>query len=148
MNAAAMILTSNETYGGRGSIFGDAIIATAILDRFFITRRRSTSGENLSSEGSPSNWSADASRRGFTSRCNGEPSSWDRQPRLARGWGIFDRRNGNFSTGVASVDPSFYFNPTAQQTSQPSAMRRSSHGILKHQKEKADSAKESAQSYQ
>lgn len=28
-----MIITSNKSYGGWGSIFGDGIIATAILDR-------------------------------------------------------------------------------------------------------------------
>lgn len=34
----SVILTSNKSYGEWGSIFGDTIIATAIPDRFSITR--------------------------------------------------------------------------------------------------------------
>ena len=39
-----MILTSNQSFGSWGDVFGDRVIASAILDGSCITRRRSASG--------------------------------------------------------------------------------------------------------
>jgi len=43
----SIILTSNKSYGDWRSIFGDPIIATAILDRRCSIRRRSTSAAKV-----------------------------------------------------------------------------------------------------
>jgi hypothetical protein len=39
----AIILTADQSLGAWGEVFGDSVIASAILDRSFITQLRSTS---------------------------------------------------------------------------------------------------------
>ena len=90
---SSIILTSNKSYGDCGSIFGDPIIATAILDRL---PHHSTT-VNIRGE---SYRLKDRRKAGLVPPQEQERPRPRRQIRDLQGWGIFDRRNGEFSSGV------------------------------------------------
>jgi DNA replication protein DnaC len=102
----SIILTSNKSYGDWGSIFGDSIIATAILDRLL---HHSTTinirGESYRLKDRRKAGLVPPSRTGRGSG-RGSLLGLGLRPRPRRpihevqGWGIFDRYNGEFSTGI------------------------------------------------
>ena len=116
---SSIILTSNKSYGDWGSIFGDPIIATAILDRLlhhsttinirgesYRLKDRRKAGlvpprEQERSAASPS-WPRPPLRPRRAKKRRWAPLR-PRPKRLIhdlQGWGIFDRRSGEFSSGV------------------------------------------------
>ena len=103
----SIILTSNKSYGDWGSIFGDSIIATAILDRllhlddhrhsYFRRIRYGAVGLGLRyAQNAPKGGAGLHSVRG-----QGSPIM------RFRGWGIFNRYKGEFSAGVDIPNPLF-----------------------------------------
>ena len=58
-----MILTSNQSFGAWGEVFGDRVIATAILDRLTAPRRdHEHSRQLVPPEGQAQGWPGAASR--------------------------------------------------------------------------------------
>jgi hypothetical protein len=119
---SSIILISNKSYGDWGSIFGDPIIATAILDRLLhhsttinirgeSYRLKDRRKAGLVPPGSrseprlPTAWPRPPLRPKRAKRRRWAPL----RPRPRRpihdlqGWGIFDRRNGEFSSGVDTI---------------------------------------------
>jgi IstB-like ATP binding protein len=121
----SIILTSNKSYGDWGSIFGDSIIATAILDRLLHhsttinirgesyrlkDRRRAgllpprgqegaeAAARSVASDRTPLRPKRAKRRRWAPLR----PRPW-RLIHEVQGWGFFDRYNGEFSTGIDTL---------------------------------------------
>ena len=116
----SIILTSNKSYGDWGSIFGDSIIATAILDRLLHhsttinirgesyrlkDRRKAGLVPPRGQEGAEAaarSWPRTPLRPKRAKRRRWAPL----RPRPGRpihevqGWGIFNRYKGEFSTGI------------------------------------------------
>jgi IstB-like ATP binding protein len=92
----SIILTSNKSYGDWGSIFGDSIIATAILDRLL----HHSTIINIRGE---SYRLKDRRKAGLVpprDRRERRPRLVPRPIHKVQGWGIFNRYKGEFSIGI------------------------------------------------
>ena len=89
----SIVLTSNKSYGDWGSVFGDPVVATAILDRLL----HHSTKVNIRGESYRLKERRKAGLFGGPAAPPAGPASFSGP---AGGWGIFDRPNGYFSSGL------------------------------------------------